>query len=100
MFFFILCVGNVNWEFQKNTAECILQIISLNLFYMLAAGIMAKIEKWMNLNHFHHIVFIKPRNDTITVSGGSVAGGSGSLEGKIVIVTSGTKFQVPIYFLL
>ena len=45
-------------------------------------------------------MFFQTENDTITVSGGSVAGGSGSLEGKIVIVTSGTKFQVPIYFLL
>ena len=45
-------------------------------------------------------VFFQTENDTITVSGGSVAGGSGSLEGKIVIVTSGTKFQVPIYLLL
>ena len=61
----------------------------------------------MNDNVVHTIylhlliyVFIKPRNDIITVSGGSVAGGSGSLEGKIVIVTSGTKFQVPIHFLL
>ena len=44
-------------------------------------------------------VFIKPKNDTITVSGGSVAGGSGSLEGKIVIVTSGTKFQFHLSYI-